>query len=72
MKKNLIETRELSAEELAFRKARRKNIVAFAVCALIAFLLWLAIMNAEHPYNGEGVTEDPLSSTILAVTGANS
>lgn len=72
MRKNLIEPREYSAEELAFRKARRKNIVAFAVCVLIAFFLWLAIMNAENPISGEGITDDPLPSTILMVTGANS
>ena len=72
MKKNLIEARELSAEELAFRKARRKNIVAFAVCALIAFFLWLAIMNAENPANGEALPDNTLPTTILMHTGADS
>lgn len=68
MKKNVIEARELSEEELAFRKARRKNIVAFAVCVLIAFFLWLVIMNAEASVDGGG-TEDPLPGSVLSVTG---
>lgn len=71
MKKNLIETRELSAEELASRKARRKNITAFAVCALIAFFLWLAIMNAENPVNGESVPDNTLPTTILMHVGVD-
>lgn len=68
MKKNLIEARELSAEEIAYRKARRKNIVAFAVCVLIAFFLWLAIMNADNSTGGEGSTDDPLPTIFAKVT----
>ena len=71
MKKDLIEPRELSAEELAYRKARRKNIIAFAVCVLIAFFLWLAIMNAEHPLENEGTTDDPLPTIFAKVTDAD-
>ena len=49
MKKNSVEEREITHEELANRAAKRKNVIAFAVCALIAFILWLAIMNSDVP-----------------------
>lgn len=68
MKKDLIEPRELSAEEIAYRKARRKNIIAFAVCVLIAFFLWLAIMNAENSVESEGSADDPLPTIFAKVT----
>ncbi len=49
MKKKPKEIKEYSADEIAERKAKRKNIVAFAVCALIAAMIWLIIMNLEFP-----------------------
>lgn len=68
MKKDLIEPRELTAEEIAYRKARRKNIIALSVCVLIAFFLWLAIMNAENPVGGEGSVDDPLPTIFAKAT----
>lgn len=68
MKKDLIEPREMSAEELAYRKARRKNIIAFAVCVLIAFFLWLAIMNADNSSGNGGNADDPLPTIFAKVT----
>ncbi len=64
------EIREYSADELAERAARRKNITAFVVCALIATLLWLIIMNVDYP-----ISKDPVETNapaFLELPGGNS
>ncbi len=68
--KKIKEPREYSADELAERAAKRKNITAFVVCVLIATLLWLIIMNIDPT-----VTDSPKetdSPAFLELPGGNS
>lgn len=69
-KKKISDVRELSDEEIAFRKTRRKNIGAFIVCLIIAFFLWLSIMNAENPVVKDEGASNPTPTAVFADAGA--
>ncbi len=69
MKQNK-DAREYSADELAERAQRRKNITAFVVCILIAALLWLIIMNIDQSAQ-PSVPADTDSPAFLELPGGN-
>ncbi len=41
------ELQENTSEDYSIKKSRKNNLISFAVCVLIAFVLWLIIMNAD-------------------------
>ena len=47
------EERENTSDLDLLKKNRKSNIIAFIVCTLLAFVLWLAIRNAEPDENAE-------------------
>ncbi len=55
--------REEIPEEETGGKSRRSNIISFIVCVLIAFVLWLIIMN---------VADEPTTLPLLAGDGSTS
>ena len=60
---NSFEERDYVSEEAIARKNRKNNIVAFIVCTLLAFTLWLMIRNTdadqdkEPPVQGDQIVE---------------
>lgn len=61
---NSFDERENISEENPVKKDRRNNIIAFIICILLAFTLWLVIRNTDvdndkelPPVNNEQTTE---------------
>ena len=39
------DARETNSEDDSVKKSRKNNLISFSVCVLIAFVIWLIIMN---------------------------
>ena len=57
------ECENISEEDLA-KKNRRNNIIAFIICTLLAFTLWLMIRNADA--DDGGMTSPPVNNEQTA------
>ncbi len=50
---NSFDVRENISEEDLAKKNRKNNIIAFIICVLLAFTLWLMIRNADDEGKGD-------------------
>lgn len=57
------EERENVSDVDLLKKNRKSNIIAFVVCTLLAFVLWLAIRNAT-PDENEAPNLPPVSDQV--------